>query len=95
MIEYLTKEDLKEAGITTPEGQADEFVRHVNISLDERIGAEIASSLSNKEVDEMHKVQEAGDEAVLQAWISEHVPDLIEIVQDEIEALLDELAPAA
>jgi hypothetical protein len=93
MIEYLTKEDLKEAGVTSPEGLSDEFIRHINISLAERIDAEITSVLTDEEADEMLEVQASGDEAALQAWLAEHVPELIEIVQDEIEILLDELAP--
>lgn len=91
MIEYLTKEDLKEAGIVSPEGQSDEFIRHINVALGERIGAEIESSLTDEEVEEMLEVQNAGDEDALQAWIASHVPELVEIVQDEIEGILSEL----
>ncbi|MGV9002352.1 MAG: DUF5663 domain-containing protein [Candidatus Saccharimonadaceae bacterium] len=92
MIEYLTKQDLEEAGVVVPDGKVSEFLQHANESLAERIEAEVANSLSEEEAEEMLEVQETGDDDALQAWIAVHVPELIEIVQDEIDILLDELA---
>lgn len=92
MIEYITKQDLEEAGVVVPDGKVEEFLKHANQSLAERIDAEVVNSLSEEEANEMIEIQDSGDDDALQAWTALHVPELIEIVQDEIDILLDELA---
>lgn len=92
MNQYITTEDLEVAGITLPETEAEAFLEHANQTLEERIGAEITESLTDEEVTEMVEVQKAGDEPALQTWLIQHIPDLKEIVEDEIDILLGELA---
>ncbi len=91
MNDYITKEDLDVAGINLPDEQVAEFLQHANATLSERIGLEITESLTDEEVEEMVEVQQAGDDKALQVWLIEHVPELAEIVQDEIDILLGEL----
>lgn len=91
MNQYITLDDLAAAGIVLPDDQVADFLEHANQTLAERIGAEITESLADEEVDELIDVQEANDDQALQAWLIEHVPELTEIVQDEIDILLGEL----
>ena len=92
MNQYITKEDIEAAGITLPEDQVEAFLTHANSTLEVRVGAEITESLNDEELDEMFTVQEAGDEVALQTWLIEHIPELNDIVQDEIDIILGELA---
>lgn len=91
MNDYITQADLEVAGLALPEDQIAAFLADANKTLAERIGAEITDSLTEEEVDQMIDVQQAGDEVALQAWLIEHVPELNEIVQDEVDILLGEL----
>ncbi len=91
-MEYITREDLTTLGIELPEEQIAEFLQHANDTLAERIGAEITESLTDEEVSQMIEVQELGDETALQAWLIEKVPELKEIVQDEVDIFIAEIA---
>ncbi len=91
-MEYITREDLTTLGIELPEEQVAEFLQHANDTLAERVGAEITESLTDEEIEEMVAVQEAGDDTALQAWLIEHVPELKEIVQDEVDIFVAEIA---
>ena len=91
-MEYITREDLTTLGIELPEEQIAEFLQHANDTLAERIGAEITESLTDEEVSQMIEVQESGDETALQAWLIEKVPELKEIVQDEVDIFIAEIA---
>ena len=91
-MEYITREDLTTLGIELPEEQVAEFLQHANDTLAERIGAEITESLTDEEIEQMIEVQESGDDKALQAWLIEHVPELKEIVQDEVDIFVAEIA---
>ena len=91
-MEYITREDLTTLGIELPEEQIAEFLQHANDTLAERIGAEITESLTDEAVSQMIEVQELGDETALQAWLIEKVPELKEIVQDEVDIFIAEIA---
>lgn len=91
-MEYITRENLTELNITLPEDQIDDFLQHANDTLAERVGAEITESLTDEQVEQMVEVQEAGDETALQAWLIQNVPELKEIVQDEIDIFVAEIA---
>ena len=91
-MEYIPREDLTTLGIELPEEQIAEFLQHANDTLAERIGAEITESLTDEAVSQMIEVQELGDETALQAWLIEKVPELKEIVQDEVDIFIAEIA---
>ena len=92
MTQYITQQDLDAASIIVAEDEVEAYLAQANQTLAERIGAEITDSLTDEEIDEMVGVQEAGDTAALQAWLIANVPELGEIVQDEVDILLGELA---
>ena len=92
MSKCYTQQDLDAASIIVAEDEVQAQLAQANQTLAERIGAEITDSLTDEEIDEMVDVQEAGDAAALQAWLIANVPELGEIVQDEVDILLGELA---
>ena len=92
MTQFITQQDLDAVSITVAEDEVEAYLAGANRTLADRIGAEITDSLTDEEIDEMVRIQEAGDPASLQAWLIANVPELNEIVQDEVDILLGELA---
>jgi hypothetical protein len=91
MQQSITKELLEQLGVTLPATNEDALLIKLNELLEERIGAEIASSLSDEQLAEMSAIQDGGDDEALEAWISSNVPELQDIAQDEFDILLDEV----
>jgi hypothetical protein len=71
------------------------LLAHLNEQLEERVGAEITEALSDEKLAEFVEVQESDDDEKVGAWLQANVPELQEIVQDEIDILLGELAENA
>ena len=93
--QIITKELLEEYGIELGSQDVASLLQHLNDTLNERIGAEVTDSLEDEQLDELLKLQEsAGDEQV-GAWIEQHVSELQQIIQDETDILLGELAENA
>lgn len=91
----ITKELLDEFGITVAEADLENFLAHANQTLDERVGAEIADSLTDEQLETLADLQESGDDEAVSLWLEQHVPELPQIAQDEIDILLGELAENA
>jgi hypothetical protein len=65
---------------------------HIQATLEQRIGLALVELLEDDEVRELIALTEKGDQAALVAWLGKHVPDYQEVVQDEIDILLGEIA---
>ena len=53
--------------------------------------AEIVEELTPEQAEELATLQ-GGDEATIQQWLTENVQDLADIVADEVDILLGEIA---
>jgi hypothetical protein len=92
MDQYITKETLDAFGISLEGHDETSLLEHLNDTLKERIGTEIAALLDDTRLNELLDLQEtAGDEQVGD-WLTQNVPELPQIVQDEIDILMGELA---
>lgn len=92
MQQIITKDLVIALGITMPEDQLDTLVEHANTSLHERIGAEITESLNDEQLKELVALEEAGDDSKTSEWLSKNVPELKEIIEDERDIILGEIA---
>lgn len=95
MQEYITKDTLLTLGIDLSGHDLDSLISHLNDTVEERIGAEITESLSDTELEELVTLQEAASEQEIGAWVAKHVPDFQQIVQDNIDIVIGELADSA
>lgn len=95
MQDYITKDLLKTLGITLDDANADSLIAHMNETVEERIGAEITESLDDKQLAELVKLQETASDEEIGKWIAAHVPDYQQIVQDNIDIVIGELAEGA
>ena len=93
MDQYITKETLDSFGISL-EGQDEaSLLEHLNETLSERIGTEIAALLDDAKLEELLTLQESPEaDAKTGDWLTANVPELPQIVQDEIDILMGELA---
>lgn len=95
MQQIITKELLTALGIDLPEDQLDTLVEHANTTLHERIGTEITESIDDNQLKELIALEEAGDDIKVSEWLSKNIPELKEIIEDERDILLGELAENA
>jgi len=88
----ITRQTLEEFGIDLADKDVDSLVEHLNDTLEERIGAEITEYLTDEQLEELAEIQENKSEDEVATWINDHVENLGDIAQDEIDILLGELA---
>ena len=91
----ITLEDLQSAGINITPEKAEATLSKINDDLNERIGVEITEALTDEQLDEMMPIQQSGDQDALANWMTANIPELSEIVSDERDILLGELADKA
>lgn len=94
-MQYITLDDLTKIGITKSPEEADALLAHLNEQLEERVGTEIVESLEDEKLDEYLTLEETGTDEEVGKWLLENVPELPQMVQDEIDILLGELAENA
>lgn len=95
MQDYITQDLLKTLGITLDDANADSLIAHMNETVEERIGAEITESLDDTQLEELVKLQETASDEEIGKWIATNVSDYQQIVQDNIDIVIGELAEGA
>lgn len=89
---YINEDVLNNFGITVSDDDKASLLDHLNETLQERIGTEIAAMLDDAKLEQLVEIQDTGTEDQVGAWLAENVPELDEIVEDEIAILMGELA---
>lgn len=87
----LNKQFLETLGITLDGQTFRAFNEHFETTLEERVIESILDELNEQQLGELSELRGQSDEQ-LQPWLQANVPDLNEIVQDEIDILLGDLA---
>jgi hypothetical protein len=91
-MQYITEQTLEDLDIKLDPEAKQQLLEHFNETLQTRIGAEITESLNDDQLEELLTLQQDGDEAKIAQWLRQNVPDLNDIVQDEVDILIGELA---
>lgn len=92
MQNYITEESLKKLNINLGDQDVVSLLEHLNETLEERVGAEITDSLDDEKLKTLVDMQENATEEEVGAWLQENVPELEQIIEDETDILLGELA---
>jgi len=92
MDQYITKETLDEFGINLNGQDEASLLEHLNDTLQERIGTEITAMLSDTKLKELVELQETASDEQMGTWLSENVPELQQIAEDEIAIIMGELS---
>jgi len=87
----LSKEFLQSIGIELDDTAYPAFTEHFDTTLSTRIINEIIDSLDETQIAQFNQLQSA-DSNQLWEWVRANVPELSDIIQDEINILLGELA---
>ena len=87
----LSKELLINLGITLSDQDYELLAEHFESTLNERVINEIVLELSPEQATQLAALEQASDDEVL-AWLQANVPDVADIVSDEVDILLGELA---
>ena len=83
---------LESLGIQMDDAKKTVFSEHLQETLAERVGLAIAELLDDEELAEYLELTEKDDPGRLNSWLKEHVPDLDEVISDEIDILLGDIA---
>lgn len=86
----LDQSFLQAIGITLDEQSSLALADHFKTTLFQRIVAEIVDELTPEQAAELAALE--GDDEQLNQWLITNVTDLQEIVQDEVDILLGEIA---
>ncbi|MBL8159899.1 hypothetical protein JNJ66_05540 [Candidatus Saccharibacteria bacterium] len=92
MQDYITMDDLESAGIVIDGQDIDAVLDSLNEQVEERIGAEITESLDEDKLEELLQLQENGTDQQLGEWLTANVPDLQDVIEDNVDIVLGELA---
>lgn len=91
----IDKNLLTSMGIALPANQEEDFLNYLYATLEERVGYAVTELLDDDEFDELIDLQEHAEDATVEAWVLQHVPDLSAVIQDEFDILMGELAENA
>lgn len=87
----LTKQLLNDLGIELREGDYELLAEHFDTTLHDRVIDEIVLELEPEQAQELADMKDANDDELL-SWLTVNVKNFPEIVSDEIDILLGELA---
>ena len=87
----LTKEFLESIGIQLDDTTFTAFAEHFDATLKDRIITDIIDELDDEQLVQLERLKDSdGDQ--LWHWIQTNVTDLSDIIQEEVDILLGELA---
>jgi hypothetical protein len=92
MQEYITEDTLKKLNINLGDQDVASLLAHLNETLEERVGAEVTDSLDDTQLQTLIDMQEKASEEEVGEWLRANVPEFEQIIQDETDILLGELA---
>jgi hypothetical protein len=90
--QYITEDSLKNLGITLQGQDLTSLLAHLNNTLEERVGSEITEALDDSQLQVLIDLQEKATDEEVGEWLQKNVPDFEQIIQDEIDVLVGELA---
>lgn len=90
----LPKEFLQSIGIELDDATYQVFATHFEDTLSQRIIDEVVDTLNETQIATFNEMQDASSDQLWQ-WVQTNVPELSEIIQEEVDILLGELAENA
>jgi hypothetical protein len=95
MDQYITEKTLQTFHISLAGHDQASLLEHLNEILQERVGTEIAATLDDTKLKELIDKQETASDEEMGVWLMQNVPELQQIVEDEIGILMSELDESA
>lgn len=95
MQDYITEESLKNIGINLEGKDVNSLLAHLNDTVEERVGAELTDALDDTQLEELVKLQSTASDEEVGKWLQENVADFEQIIADEVDIVLGELAESS
>jgi hypothetical protein len=86
---------LASLGINMSTDEHKAFAGHLQVTLQERVGTAITELLDDDQAAKLVELSEKDDQAALTAWLEQNVPEYKEVIQDEYDILMGEVAENA
>lgn len=83
---------LAQLEINLSENDLKSLNEHFFETLDQRVGLAIVELLNDQQAEEFLKISENGDASEMDTWLKTNVADYKDVIQDEYDILLGELA---
>ena len=93
--QFITEDMLTDLGIDLAGEDKVAVLAQLNDTLQERIGVEISQLLDETELEELQELQESSSDEIVDEWLEKHIPNLEDIVSNNVVALLDEMTKDA
>lgn len=87
----ITPSILKDYGIELDDEKLAALASYLNEKLEERVGEEVTSLLTDDQLEHVVELQEANKDDEMTNYIQQAVPDVQQVTQDEIDILLGEV----
>jgi hypothetical protein len=94
-MNLITTDTLHQLGIHKSATEEAELVTHFQDTLNERVGLTIMDLLEDEQVARLIELTEAGDQDATTAFLQQTVPGYEQLVTDEYDILMGELAESA
>ena len=94
MSALLNKEFLSRVGVEIDDVTYDLLSDHYEHTLNERVMTEVVNYLDEVKLIELNEIKNADDETI-RNWLMTNVPELDEIIEEEVAVLLGEIAKFA
>ena len=95
MIDFkLHKQFLTNLGVNLTDDELTVLAEHIESTLSERVINEVVLLLDDDQAAELASLKGA-DSSMIEAWLDQNVTDLKEIIEDEVDIMLSELAESA
>ena len=91
----FTPELLTKLGINLSHDDQASLLNELQTTLQERVGLALFDLLDDDEANTLLALQESGDDNAISEWIVINVPEYSDVVQDEYDILVGELAEKA
>lgn len=94
-MNLITIDTLHDLGIHKSEAEEADLIEYFQQTLNERVGATIIDLLDDDQAKHLMELSEKGDEAETAAWLTATIPEFDQLVKDEFDILMGELADNA
>ncbi len=91
----IKQEHLEAMGINLSNNAMESLLKVVNDELDGRVGNAVLAELDETQVKEYLEIKDNLSDDETAKWLGDRIPDLAQIVQDEIDIILGDIAEKA
>ena len=91
----ITQANLDEMGIKLADDKTASLLTHLNEELNERVGTALLAELNTEQIDEYNEFSKTANDDQIGEWLNSKIPEFKEIIQDEIDIILGDIAEKA